>query len=120
MGYNVHITRSDWVYANRQRNRIILDEWRRVAEADSDFVRAEHATAYRWTVSNWTFCYRQGRVFVKSPDDDTLRKIFEVARKLNALVQGDNGKYYRQTQDAYESYEEDGAVRATFRWGGGD
>src|SRR5689334_3488141 len=71
MGYDVHITRSEWLYAEEQPGHVTLDEWRRVAEADPEFVK--EGNRYRWTVSDWSFCFTPGRVYVKSPDDPTFR-----------------------------------------------
>lgn len=102
MGYNLHIARSEWSSAEDQPGHITVDEWRRVAKADPEFAD-EGGDDFRWTVSDWTFHYRPGRVTVKSPDDPTLRKIFEVARKLNATVQGDEGEFLRQTDRGYQT-----------------
>jgi hypothetical protein len=101
MGYNIRITRCHWLEASEAAGNITSDEWHRVAEADSEFVD-EGQDRFRWAVSDWAFCFSSGLIYVKSPDDSTFRKIFEVARRLKATVQGDEGEYYRETKDGYE------------------
>ena len=42
------------------------------------------------------FNYRRGNIVVKDPDEATLRKMQEIARKLGATVQGDDGESYSE------------------------
>lgn len=108
MGYNLYIIRSDyWPTAGEQPGRITLAEWRRLAEADPQFEPTEGGENYIWRPSDWTFCYFPGRVWVKSPDDQTIGKMLRVACELNARVQGESGEFYRLTESGYESYQDE-------------
>lgn len=112
MGYCIRITRSEWTDADEDPGRITRAEWRHVAESDPDLdldldLERESDTEFCFPdrESGFTFYYFKGTVSVKSPDEATIRKIFEVARKLNATVQGDDHEYYRLTERGIESYE---------------
>jgi hypothetical protein len=40
------------------------------------------------------FDYRRGRIVVKNPDQEILRKMWLLAQRLSAKVQGDDGETY--------------------------
>ncbi len=40
------------------------------------------------------FDYRRGRIVVKSPDQEVLRKMWMLAQRLDAKVQADEGELY--------------------------
>ncbi len=116
MGYDVHITRADnWFDSASQP--ITLSEWLdyvagdpemrldNAAEAqgpDGQTLRYENQGLAVWTAYSghgvggnmaW-FDYRDGRVVVKNPDEEILRKMCRVAAQLGARVQGDEGAFY--------------------------
>jgi len=116
MGYDVHITRAeDWTKS--EANPITLDEWLAciasdpeirldaVAEARTprgDVLRTESKGLAVWTAwSNdgeddnhaW-MAHRRGRIVVKNPDSAILMKMCEIAQRLGARVQGDEGEFY--------------------------
>jgi len=116
MGYDVHITRADdWFDSGL--SPISLEEWLGYVGTDIEMrldrlavatVQGEPAVAYEseglavWTT--WSghqedgnkawFDHRDGRVVVKNPDDEMLRKIKMVASALGAKVLGDDGEEY--------------------------
>ena len=42
----------------------------------------------------WWFDWRSGEISVKNPDEPAISKMREIAQKLGARVQGDDGEYY--------------------------
>lgn len=112
MGYDLYITRAeDWY--NNQGRELTEAAWKTVIEADPEMRMigfAEATTPSGETLryvnsllAEWSghpeheivwFDFRQGNVVVKNPDELTLAKMQEVAGKLNARVQGDEGEFY--------------------------
>lgn len=95
MGYDIHITRRcDW---SGDRGRAISpEEWSRIAGRDSSLRHApEHgAHFYEFDEGGGWFDLSGGRVFSKDPSEATLGKAHELAVKLRAKVQGDDGEVY--------------------------
>jgi hypothetical protein len=116
MGYDVYITRKhDWF--DLKGPSISLAEWLAEVAADPEMrldgyaeTRLEDGSAFRTEregLSVWTaysqhgqsgnmawFLYSNGDVVVKNPDDEILRKMWSIAQKLSAKVQGDDGEIY--------------------------
>ncbi len=112
MGYDVHITRKkNWF--DEDGLRITEDEWRGYVSSDSEMVMsgvAEHTNRQGETIrirqpllTEWRqhssgsvvwFSYFEGSLTVKNPDEECLRKMRQVAAKLQARVQGDEGEIY--------------------------
>jgi hypothetical protein len=115
MGYDVHITRAEsWLDAAERP--ITLEAWLDYVRSDPEMRvdgRAEAPTGQGTLVYEnaglavWTaysgdgedgnhawFDLRQGRVVVKNPDAEILRKMFLVAAHFDARVQGDDGEAY--------------------------
>lgn len=112
MGYNVHITRkTNWF--DETGPQISGDEWQNYVASDSEMVisgAAEHTTPEGETIrltdpllAEWRchssgstvwFAYFKGSLSVKNPDDECLSKMQQVAAKLQARVQGDDGEPY--------------------------
>jgi hypothetical protein len=63
-------------------------------------------TAYSRHQSNgnmaW-FDFEMGNVVVKNPDQEILRKMWQIAQSLGAKVQGDEGETYHKDGSAMES-----------------
>lgn len=119
MGYDLHITRKkSWDGFEDQRgSEISLAEWLTVVRGDAEMrldgccqarlptgqvFRHEHPSIAVWTAwphhgeagdMAW-FKLCAGNVAVKNPDRDTRRKMWRLARTLNAEVQGDDGEFY--------------------------
>lgn len=98
MGYELHITRAKF-WADDNGPKISLDEWLRYVESDAqvrrdpdngpeDFLFVGHPTD---PMPLW---WMDGRISSKYPDKATVEKMIEVARRLGATVQGDDGEPY--------------------------
>lgn len=107
MGYELHITRrDDWW--DEEGSEISRQEWQSVVAADPDLVmqpipdgwpgdafssalmttrseRGDGIEALHWD---------QGLVSAKHPSNVLIAKMCELARLLEARVQGDDGEYY--------------------------
>lgn len=116
MGYDVHITRKEnWF--DESGPQIRLEEWKALVLADPDMRLDGYATAVVgdgsilrvdseglavWTAYAGTgiggnmawFDFSQGNVIVKNPDSASLDKMWRIAGKLGAKVQGDDGEEY--------------------------
>jgi len=116
MGYDVHITRKgNWF--DQSRPKISIDEWKALVLSDPDMRLDGYASAVVgdgsvlrvdseglavWTAYAGTgvggnmawFDLRQGNVAVKNPDGAILGKMWHLARKLDAKVQGDECEVY--------------------------
>ena len=67
-------------------------------------IRYENAGLAVWTGHSakkapW-FDYRRGRVVVKNPDPEILRKMWALAQRLSAQVEGDGGETYDSNGNA--------------------
>ena len=113
MGYDVHITRKD-DWSDAEGPEISIAEWLAVVEADPE-MRLDRFAETRLSV--WTaysqhdesgnkawFLHHDGRVTVKNPDDEILRKMWSIAQTLSAKVQGDDMEIYDSS--ARESHQE--------------
>ncbi|WP_028206421.1 hypothetical protein [Paraburkholderia nodosa] len=122
MGYDVHITRkANWF--DDGGSGINIDEWKAVVLSDPDMRLDGYASAIVGGgralrvdsdgLSVWTayegngvggnmawFDFRQGNIVVKNPDGAILGKMWQLAQRLKAKVQGDE----------CEVYGEDGSV----------
>ena len=113
MGYDLHITRRRKWWAAGEGGEIAEAEWRAVVESDAELRLVEAAeqelpggAVLAYTnpgLAEWTghpeeevvwFDYRRGNVVVKDPDEVTVSKMKELARRLGAAVQGDDGEFY--------------------------
>jgi len=113
MGYEVHITRAPhWI--DSESSPITLDEWKAYVAADPEMrmdnfaeatttegetIRYENEGLAVWKPGasdnrgGW-FDYRNGRIVVKHPDEETLAKMRQIAQALGARVMGDEGELY--------------------------
>ncbi|UPG91504.1 hypothetical protein L2Y96_06975 [Luteibacter aegosomaticola] len=113
MGYDVHITRkTEWF--DEEGPTISIDEWKAYIASDPEIrldgfaeaivgggavLRIEQEGLAVWTgYSNrensvW-IGPGSGGITVKNPDEEILRKMFEIALALDARVIGDEGEEY--------------------------
>jgi len=124
MGYDVHITRrKQWF--DEEGPSISFDEWAECVSSDSEMrmegfaqftnpktdetIRFDSPGLAVWTghsrMAIYWFHWCGGDVAVKNPDQETLRKMWIIARRLSAYVQGDDG----------ETYDESGQMSQTIR-----
>jgi len=116
MGYDVHITRrAEWF--EEEGPEITLDEWLAVIRDDPEMrldgyaeaslpsgkvLRVDDASMAVWTAYSkhgvggnmaWMW-HSHGNVMAKNPDDEMLCKMWQLAERLSARVQGDEGELY--------------------------
>jgi len=117
MGYDIHITRKqDWSDED-DANKITLTEWTDYVQSDSEMkldnyaetendvgekIRYENQGIAIWTSYSkhglednfaW-FNFFNGNVTVKNADAELRNKMIDIAERLNAKVQGDEGETY--------------------------
>ncbi|MEM6757096.1 MAG: hypothetical protein AAF586_08010 [Planctomycetota bacterium] len=102
MGYDIHITRArDWFEAYDNPDvAISAEEWLVYVENDPDLDLAGYNGLYFAIWSGeceyeepW-FDWSEGVISTKNPDDAILDKAVDIAKQLNAKVQGDDGEVY--------------------------
>ena len=99
MGYDVHITRAgNW--AENQGREIAESEWHAVIGADPELRLAgcngPHFAIWEGHPEDdeaWLDWF-EGNVFTKNPDEPLVGKMREIAQRLDAKVQGDDGEIY--------------------------
>ena len=117
MGYNLHITRKENWFDEDDSNEIKLTEWIDYVKSDNEMRLDNQASATTddgddvtytnkglavWTSysqsgldDNYAWLdLRAGNVTVKNPDDEIKNKMIDIADRLNAKVQGDDGEIY--------------------------
>ena len=106
MGYDIHVTRAEF-WAENEGHEISLDEWLRYVESDSEVQRdpQNSPTDFLFLAhpkEPWPLWWQSGDVFTKNPDKATVQKMIEIAQKLGARVQGDDGEFYDDTSEIPE------------------
>src|SRR3954470_11370209 len=98
MGWEVHMTRADdWTQSAQQP--ITADEWLVIVSADPelhiDKLNGPYFAVWsnRESVDGW-FDWADGQVSTKQPNRPTLKKLLQLADKLGATIQGDDGDVY--------------------------
>ena len=103
MGYELHITRAkDW--SDSKSIPITWDEWARLVEADASLqfdlagdCSIEDQPDVLWTAGDsaeeW-LSWWEGQIHTKHPSDPLIGKMLELAERLDATVQGDDGERY--------------------------
>ncbi|RFM28141.1 hypothetical protein [Deminuibacter soli] len=118
--YELHITRRNNWYDDDSEKSITLDEWKTFIKENEDMhldstfeAKMQNGESFsfesleltRWsgysgsrTCGNhaW-FNYWSGNITVKNPDDEIIYQMLNIARKLNAKVQGTQGEEYTET-----------------------
>ena len=119
MGYDLHITRKkNWDgFEDEHGPQISVDEWIALVRADAEMrldgfcevrlpegkvFRVDHPSIAVWRA--WShhgghgdmawFHHHHDNVAVKNPDREIRRKMWRLAERLGAKVQGDDGEYY--------------------------
>ena len=96
MGYCFHITRTeDW---SNDDNPISAQEWLELVKEDKELIpspeHGEYFVIWRGTSyypETW-FDWQDGSIHTKNPDKATLWKLYQMAQKLKAKLQGDEGE----------------------------
>jgi hypothetical protein len=101
MGYDVHITRADdWV--DNEAHRIEASEWHALIESDSELRLAGYNgphfaiwDGHPQDDEAW-LDWHEGNIETKNPDEPLIQKMIEIAGRLRAKVQGDDGEVYTE------------------------
>lgn len=113
MGYDVYITRQNNWWQKEEAQQISEAEWKAAVESDAEMrlcgaaeatfpsagtLRYENPLLAEWLghpehKAIW-FDFRRGNVVVKNPDAAMIAKMKQLALKLKARVQGDEGEFY--------------------------
>ena len=127
MGYDVHITRKinwseeagpdisldEWVTYVKGDPEMRLDGFAEVANKKGEMLRLESPGLSVWLPYSghgieggmaW-FSYHQGNIVVKNPDEEILRKMWQIAQAFSAQVQGDEGETYNQNGETSPNSE---------------
>jgi len=100
MGYDVHITRANNWAAN-SGSQIDATEWMNVLQQDPDLAtdpeNGEFAAKYLKESEGWLDWF-DGNIFTTNPTRPTVAKMLEIAQRLQAHVQGDEGEVYESAE----------------------
>ncbi len=117
MGYELHITRAEHSWDTKQQP-ILESEWLAVVHAEPTLevdtlsysdrrteggaIERQHPVVWLGhpdqSIDSPNFWYEDGEISRKRVDDATLRKMIEIARKLNARVIGDDAEEYDEVE----------------------
>ena len=114
MGYDFHITRNEKWFLKEPNNEITLADWKTYVQSNEELnlenfieIASPNGEVIRFEadgISVWNnhpnsekvlIVWRNGKISVKNPDDETIRKLIKIAEDLNAKVQGDEGETYK-------------------------
>ena len=99
MGYDLHITRKEF-WADEYGQTISKSEWDQYVVSDPDIVQDTNNTEDDYLVTDsgevWPIWWRPDlkEIYTKNPSEAAIRKLKQIAEKLNAQVQGDDGELY--------------------------
>ena len=99
MGYDLHITRAE-VWSQNEGKEITSEEWLALIQSDVELELAGYNGDYfaLWSGKSeyedpW-LDWSSGNIYTKNPDGPIIVKMLEIAKRLNAKVQGDDGEIY--------------------------
>lgn len=113
MGYYLYITRRK-NHFDEEGPSITDGEWQSLVEADPELSFSNDSNGPLFATWNgdckypdpwFDYSERYGCIDTKNPDEKIIAKMLEIAARLNAKVQGDDGEIYRTPTETY--YEED-------------
>ena len=119
MGYELHITRAD-LHDDAPKDLISLEEWLQVIRSDAELKLVDAARAvttdgvpvasYGEGIAEWVetapdgstrlltwFHYADGRIVITNPARQEIAKALQIAQRLKARVQGEEGEWYDQS-----------------------
>ncbi len=108
MGYDLHITRGE-KWTENQGNYISHEEWLTLVETDTELTLDSRNGPYfaMWSGPSKNECpwfdWFEGNIYTKYPDQIMLKKMIQIANRLGATVQGDDGEIYESISDYPES-----------------
>lgn len=136
MGYNLHITRQEhWAENENESLQIRLEEWLEYVHNDKELTLNKEAYSYtqkdsdeifyppgfaEWKGNNnlegvW-FDYSDGEIETKNPEQETIKKMKQIAKELNAKLMGDDGEIYDLDSDKIFRDEEEVKLEVNKPW----
>lgn len=120
MGWEVHMTRAAH-WPDSDRHPITAEEWLAAVATDPE-LRLDAANGPYFAVWSGPCSYPEGGWFdwaggcvsTKRPDRAILGKMLQLAARLGARVQGDDGEEYTDASQLAE--ERSAATRSVLRW----
>ena len=123
MGYDLHITRADQ-WSENEGQEISHEEWLKYVGSDpelksdpqnpdNDFFVWTGDPEYQEHLLQWS----SGNISSKYPVKPLVDKMIQIAGRLNAKVQGDDGEIYENSDGIPASYEEQEAQVRSFAAG---
>lgn len=104
MSYSVHITRAEF-WAENEGAEISADEWLELVGTDPELTRDEMNGPFfvvlnesRERKESW-LDWSEGNVSANYPNRVLQRKMLEIAERLDARLQGDDGEIYQTIGD---------------------
>jgi hypothetical protein len=117
MGYDLHITKKtnwfdedvkhdisqeDWKIYIQHDSEMILEGFAEATTQNQESIRFEDKSIAVWTKysknnSNGNFAWfylSSGNITVKNPDKEIIQKMLQIAKNMQARLQGDEGEYY--------------------------
>lgn len=98
-GYDLHISRKAF-WSDDFGPKITFEEWQEYLKTDPQVIRDVANSPQDFIVlmpgESFPLWYRAdiGELFTKNPTDRAITKLEEIAHRLNARVQGDDGEFY--------------------------
>ncbi len=98
MGYDLHITRKD-DWAADDGPTISEQEWRQLIADDPELAIDTETMCGDMVFASWNgeagaLAYSEGEINSKNPTEPLILKMVQIAEKLAAKVQGDDGELY--------------------------
>lgn len=119
MGYDLRISRAPGFWAQDDSGGITEEEWLALVDEDAELsLEPGRTDLARWRGPSrhpdpW-FGWSRGTIVTKNPDPPIVSKMVQIAARLDARVQGDDGEVYL----ADGKIENDGVIdtRAEMDW----
>ncbi|MQU29190.1 hypothetical protein GHO29_22240 [Pseudomonas helleri] len=98
-GYDIHITRKAF-WADEDGPTISISDWEKYIAQDPQITPDTKNTKNDFLVSLGTETFPiwfnpiLGELYTKNPSDDAIKKMIDVASRLGANAQGDDGELY--------------------------
>ncbi|MGN6505181.1 MAG: hypothetical protein ACTHM6_06410 [Tepidisphaeraceae bacterium] len=99
MGYDLHITRKE-NWSDEEGELITSSEWVGVLDSDPELSRATDTgddTLAGALKGETVFWFDNGEITCKNPDESIIQKMVQIAERLGANVQGDDGERYPES-----------------------
>ena len=125
MGYDLHITRAE-NWSDSEETPITKCEWEAVIAADQELRADPDNERFQKLDAIWIdpvsgndrgwFAWSDGEISTKNPDRAQLTKMLQIAERLGAQVQGDEGEKYTTPEAISEDPYKEAAAHGRSLW----